>query len=146
MVGLSITAMGMHVASRMRLISIRTCSSGFKLDHPAPQSQLTIPSSTSPPSNIPICPLLIQHPVPAFLAPDRVAALERDFGVAVAAEIVHGFGRVFEGGRGGVEAGVAGACLAGELVLRLGEGGRGVGFAGHGCGFGVGRWEGVGLI
>ena len=82
----------------------------------------------------PVRPLLVQHTVPALLAADGIAALQRDFVVAVAAQVVHRALRVFEAaaagleacvrGAGGAEVGLAGAAGGGGLVL----------FAGHGLG------------
>jgi hypothetical protein len=42
-----------------------------------------------PPSS-PLCPLLIQHAMSALLAPNRITSLQRDFGIAVTAQVVDG--------------------------------------------------------
>jgi len=78
----------------------------------------------------PVRPLLVQHAVSALLAADGVAALQGDFVVAVAAQVVHRALCVFEAAATGLEAGVGGA---GGAEVGLAAGGRGlVLFAGHG--------------
>jgi len=54
--------------------------------------------------NSPVRPLLVQHTVPALFAADGIAALQGDFVVAVAAQVVHRALRVFEAAAAGLEA------------------------------------------
>lgn len=91
----------------------------------------------SDPSDSPVRPLLVKHPISTLLTPYRIALLQRNFIVAVAAEILYRARGVFESvaGAGDVEAaglraaGGAGVGCAASKVW------RGVLFAGHGCGW-----------
>lgn len=74
----------------------------------------------------PLRPLLIQHPVPTLLAPDRIPLLQLHFGIAVPAQVLR------QGGGGAaVCAGAGGGGGRAEEGESGGLGGGGVGFAGH---------------
>jgi hypothetical protein len=93
-----------------------------------------------PLKNSPVRPLLVQYTVPALFAADGVAALQRHFVVAVAAQVVHRALCVFETGGAGLE-----ACVGGAGRAEVGLSGAGL-FARHGCevcgvgGCGFGGW------
>jgi hypothetical protein len=74
--------------------------------------------------NSPVRPLLVQHAMSTVPAANRLAALERDVLVAVAAFVVYGAGVGVDGG------GVGRAGLRGVVLL-----------GGHGCSFGSYRYE-----
>jgi hypothetical protein len=80
-----------------------------------------------PLKNSPVRPLLVQYTVPALFAADGVAALQRHFVVAVAAQVVHRALCVFETGGAGLE-----ACVGSAGRAEVGLSGAGL-FAGHGC-------------
>jgi hypothetical protein len=80
-----------------------------------------------PLKNSPVRPLLVQYTVPALFAADGVAALQRHFVVAVAAQVVHRALCVFETGGAGLE-----ACVGGAGRAEVGLSGAGL-FARHGC-------------
>lgn len=108
-------------------------SSRLKLDHSAHYtvSSHRSQSSFSPArANSPVRPLLVQHTVPALLAADGIAALQRDLVVAVAAQVVHRALGIFIGVADDLEAAVG----VGVAEVGAGAGGGGlVLFAGHGC-------------
>lgn len=64
-------------------------SSCLELHHSVRAYQHHVPFPHAHP-NSPLCSLLVQNTMSALLAPDRIALLQWDFRVAVAAEVVNG--------------------------------------------------------
>jgi len=77
---------------------------------------------TKPKQNSPLSPLLIKHPMPTLLTPNRIAPLKRYLAIAVTTQVID---------RWAVDAGAAAEGVAGWL--RGCDGGL-IGFAGHFCG------------
>lgn len=108
-----------HPLKPVRLLDGCRCivlSSRLKLDHPAQDIRHYFILCTN--SSSPVCPLLVQYPVTALLASDRVAALERDLGIAVTAEVRDWSTGVLEVSRDWLEgrcARVAAGTAAGKL-------------------------------
>lgn len=98
-------------------------------------------------SHLPIRALLVQNTVSALFAPNGVALLQDDFGIAVTAEVVDGFRGIFEGAAAcDVEAALRGVGAGVGGVLLATEGGRGVLFARHGAVRRRGVWLVVGAV
>lgn len=106
-----------------------TSSSRLKLNHPIPNTLVTFVLSLRRFVLLPIRPLLIQHTISALFTSDGISFLQSHFGIAVAAEVLDWFARVFETVAGDCEAAVVGIGVA--AAGAAGEGGWGVLFAGH---------------